>query len=75
MEEVITAIKNASPHKSPDPNGFDGVFFRICWPIVGSDVFEAISNFFKIGTLVKQVKNNFTTPISKNEAPSKVADY
>lgn len=75
LEEIKLAIKGANPNKLPGPDGFNAHFFKVCWPIRGEDVVLAISDFFKHGMLLKQVKNSFITLIPKFVNPCKAADY
>lgn len=74
-EEIEKAIRMSSPHKSPRLDGFDPRFFEVCWPIIGSDVSDAIEDFFRSGKLLKQVTNNFITLIPKVEVPKTSADF
>lgn len=69
---LTSAIKNSSEDESL---GSHAMFFKVCWPIVGPEVFDAISNFFTKGKLLKQVKNNFITLIPKYNSPTEGTDY
>lgn len=64
--EIEAAIKIANPHESPGLDGFNAHFYKVCWSIIGEDVTLAISDFFKSGKLLKQVKNTFITLIPKS---------
>lgn len=75
LEEVVATTKSSNPNKSLGPDGFNATFFKICWPIIGFDMYEAVSNFFSIGMLLKQVKNNFIALIPKCSSPLKVTVY
>lgn len=33
--DIFEAICDIGPHKSPDPDGMTGLFFKHYWPIVG----------------------------------------
>lgn len=56
-QEIKKAIFSINVNKSPDPDGYGGVFFRAAWGIVGADVCKAIQEFFlsnrKIAEIVK----------------------
>lgn len=75
LEEVVKVIKGSSSNKSLGPDGFNALFYKVCWPIIGSEVFDAISNFFEESNLLRQVKNNFITLIPKCGSPSSPTDF
>lgn len=35
------------------------ISFKVCWPIIGKDVCASIKDFFKHGSILKQLKNTF----------------
>ena len=39
------------PMSALGPDGFTGKFFRHCWDLVGSDVVDAVQNFYEMGTI------------------------
>lgn len=73
--EIDDAIRNFDPLKSPRPDWFNSVFFKICWPIVGEDVTNAITDFFQNGKMLKQLKHTFITLILKEDNPTTAADF
>lgn len=73
--EIEEAMNHSHPHKSPEPDDFNAHFFKVCWPIVGSDVILAIKGFFKTGKLLKQVKNALISLVPKSDNPSTPADF
>ncbi|WVZ65364.1 LOW QUALITY PROTEIN: hypothetical protein U9M48_014741 [Paspalum notatum var. saurae] len=40
-EEIHSAILQMPTEKAPGPDGFTGTFYRMCWPIIKSDVLRA----------------------------------
>ncbi|GJV83128.1 RNA-directed DNA polymerase, eukaryota, reverse transcriptase zinc-binding domain protein [Tanacetum coccineum] len=48
MQEIKEALKRIYDNKAPGPgpDGYTAKFFKATWDIVGSDVFEAIKEFF-----------------------------
>jgi hypothetical protein len=44
-EEVRNAINQTPSDKAPGPDGFTGIFFKKCWPIVKDDIMRAIGRF------------------------------
>jgi hypothetical protein len=37
MEEIIDVLKNMPSDHAPSPYGFNGAFFKKCWPIIKKD--------------------------------------
>lgn len=60
--EIENAIRFSNPNKASGPDGFIAHYYKVCWPIVGEDVTIAISDFFKHGKLLKQIKHTFFVP-------------
>ena len=44
------ALNQMHPFKAPGPAGFQGIFFKQYWLIVGDDVAHLISEAFTTGT-------------------------
>jgi hypothetical protein len=44
-EEVRNAINQMTSDKAPGPDGFTGIIFKKCWPIVKDDIMRAIGRF------------------------------
>lgn len=70
--EVINAMDN---NKSPGPDGFNAKFFKSAWYIIGDDVFEAISEFFASGKLLKQINHSLIALIPKCEGADDVSQF
>ena len=70
ISEIEEVIKATNPNKAPGPGGFNAHFFKVCWPIIGNDVFSSIQDFFKHGSMLKQIKNTFIVLVSKTENTS-----
>lgn len=51
--EIERPVFSLGRHSFPGVDGFFGVFFTSCWPIVGPLVVAAIQNFFSSGKLLK----------------------
>lgn len=40
-DEVFAAIMASPAEKAPGPDGFSGIFFRSCWPVIKGDIMLA----------------------------------
>ncbi|KAL0455489.1 UNVERIFIED_CONTAM: hypothetical protein Slati_0888100 [Sesamum latifolium] len=63
--EVKQAIFDIDETKAPGPDGYSLGFFKAAWPIVGSEVTQAILEFFANGKLLKQVNATLLSLIPK----------
>ncbi|XP_035546579.1 uncharacterized protein LOC118348628 [Juglans regia] len=57
--EVHDAMMSISIDSSPGPNGFGWGFYRSCWHIVGSDLVDAVVEFFR-AKLISPEQGAFT---------------
>ncbi|GJT21953.1 RNA-directed DNA polymerase, eukaryota, partial [Tanacetum coccineum] len=48
-DEIRKAVWNCGDNKSPGPDGFSFEFFKKYWSFVGSDLYEAVEQFFTNG--------------------------
>lgn len=47
-EEIHKAVCQLPSEKAPGPDGFPGLFFKICWPIIKGDLVNAIHCFHQL---------------------------
>lgn len=50
--EIKAALWSIPPEKSPGPDGYGSGFYRVAWPIIGSDVIKTIREFFRTGHML-----------------------
>ena len=53
-EEIKNAFLSLPRNKASGPDGYSSEFFNSCWTVVGGEVTDAVSEFFRSGTLLKQ---------------------
>ncbi|XP_043694047.1 uncharacterized protein LOC122644719 [Telopea speciosissima] len=75
QEEIRAAVFDLDPTSAPDPDGFLGAFFRVCWDIVGIDVCRGIQNFFREGVVTKGINCAFLSLVPKIENANKVGQF
>ncbi|XP_074293226.1 uncharacterized protein LOC141620191 [Silene latifolia] len=61
--------------KAPGLDGYSSQFFKDAWPIIGTEVCNAIQYFFIIGNLLKQVNATIVSLIPKVEHPTTVLEF
>ncbi|XP_042958109.1 uncharacterized protein LOC122293655 [Carya illinoinensis] len=74
-EEVLVALKQMSPFKSPGPDGFNAGFFQDHWDIVGSEVMQAVLNFFRTAEMPTGLNHTLIALIPKTSTPRSVNEY
>ena len=52
-QEVWNVIFVMDNNKAPMPDGFNALFFKKAWNIIGDDIFEAVNEFFTNGKILK----------------------
>ncbi|XP_021996985.1 uncharacterized protein LOC110894117 [Helianthus annuus] len=74
-EEVRKAMFSMGSDKAPGPDGYTAGFFKGAWPIIGSEVSNAVIDFFATGKLLRELNHTLIVLIPKIPSPSVVTDY
>ena len=74
-EEIKRSMFSIDDAKAPGPDGFSSLFFRKAWSIVGSEVCEAIEDFFSSGCLLREINCTLIALVPKIPHPSSMHDY
>lgn len=59
-------------NKSPGPHGFSVEFYKSAWSIVGSDLIEAVQEFFRNGRLLKNLNSTSLALLPKTPEACKL---
>lgn len=57
------------------PDGYNSAFYQQNWDLVGSDLVDAIKQFFPSGYLLKEWNSTAITLVPKVNSPSTIKDY
>lgn len=74
MEEVEEAMKEIPNDKAPGPNCFTINFYKACWEIVKTKVWEVVEDSQRSASILKSLNSAFLALIPKEEeanTPSK----
>ncbi|GJW89182.1 RNA-directed DNA polymerase, eukaryota, reverse transcriptase zinc-binding domain protein [Tanacetum coccineum] len=73
--EIKQAMFDIDDDKAPGPDGFTSCFFKKAWNIIGSDICDAVREFFISGKLLKEVNATMISLIPKMNTPNKVSEF
>ena len=73
--EIDSTVAELPTDKAPGPDGFNGLFLKICWPIIKYDFYDLIQEFWEGTVNLQSINDAFITLIPKNNAPKGPNDY
>ena len=73
--EVFAALNTMKPYKAPGPYGFQCIFFKHSWHIVGDDIYHLVHSAFLIGHFDSEISNTFIALIPKVDPPNTYKDF
>ncbi|GJU19992.1 RNA-directed DNA polymerase, eukaryota [Tanacetum coccineum] len=74
-EEIKAAVWDCGVNKTPGPDGFSFEFFRKYWNIIGSDIIQAVKEFFDKGSFPRGCNSSFIALIPKIQDAKFVKNY
>jgi len=74
-QEVWNVISVMDNNKAQGPDGFNVLFFKKAWNIIGDDIFEAVNEFFTTGKILKQINHAIIVLIPKHDQASQVNHF
>ena len=69
---MVAALPN---DKAPGPDGFNGLFLKVCWPIIKHDFYRLCHEFWNGTVNLQSINDAFITLIPKSNSPSGPNDY
>jgi len=63
--EIKNVVFNLNGNSVPVPDGFGGVFYHSYWEIIGTDVWNAVQQFFKQNWVLLGMNSNVVSLIPK----------
>nr|KYP67620.1 LINE-1 reverse transcriptase isogeny [Cajanus cajan] len=74
-EEVFKALTGMKSFKAPGPDGFQPIFFKLYWHVVGDDVWNLINEAFQTGIIDTKLAETLIVLIPKVDAPLSYKDF
>lgn len=75
MEEILNALKDMPSDHAPGPDGFNGAFFKRCWPLGKDDIIRLCSDFANDELNLESINGSFITLIPKKDNPQMINDF
>ena len=76
QHEEIDLITWCMPtDKEPRPDGFNGMFMKICWSIIKNDFYALCEEFFCNSVNLECINSSFITLVPKVRNPETVSDF
>ena len=75
LEEIKGVLFQMQDLKAFGPDGFPTLFYKQLWPTMGNDVVKAVTSFFTMGSMSKEVNSSLIVLIPKLCNPSSVNHY
>jgi hypothetical protein len=74
-DEVTHALNQMNPFKAPGSDGFQGIFFKQYWHIVGDDVTHLILFAFETGEFPLSLSETLVALIPKVDCPTNFKEF
>jgi len=74
-DDIKNALFSIPDSKSPGPDGYNALFFKKSWPLIGVDFIAAVRYFFSHNSLPRCVNATRVALVPKIENPSCLNDY
>jgi hypothetical protein len=74
-EEIDKVVANMPTDKAPGPDGFTGLFIKVCWPIIKFDFYRLVQDFWEGKVNLQSINDSFITLIPKTNSPEGPNDY
>lgn len=75
-EEVARVVMEMPPDKAPGPDGFIGIFFKTCWPVIKQDMLHVFHQISQLrGSMFNLVNSANMVLLPKKDRSIRVGDY
>ena len=74
-EEMDLVVKQMHPDTAPGPDGFNGLFFKKCWPLIKEDFYKIDEDFRSENLNLKNINGAYITLVPTLQSPVDVNDF
>jgi hypothetical protein len=75
IQELDAIAKDLPTDKAPGPDGFNGLFFKRCWPLIKYDIYRLCGDFYDNIADLKSINYSYITLVPKKPNPEKVTYF
>ena len=68
-DEIDKVVADLPTDKAPGPDGFSGLFIKVCWPIIKFDFYRLCHEFWEGTVNLQSINDAFITLIPKTNSP------
>ncbi|KAL6204735.1 hypothetical protein ACLB2K_022002 [Fragaria x ananassa] len=65
FEEIKLVVFSMDPDSAPDPDGYNGHFYRACWGFISPEVVTVVQSFFQTGYILPNLNCSHVALIPK----------
>jgi hypothetical protein len=74
-DEIDKVVALMPSDKSPGPDGFSGIFLKVCWPVIKYDFYRLCDEFWEGSLNLQSINDSFITLICKVASPEGANDF
>lgn len=74
-DEVLLALKQMSPLKSPGPDGLPVIFFNKYWHVLGTNIISCVLDLLNLHRLPQALNYTFIVLIPKTARPNCITEF
>ena len=74
-EEVLQALVQMHPTKSPGSDGVSPIFYQKYWDVIGPQVVQCVIHTLRIGIMPQGVNDTYICLIPKFKCPQRIIEY
>ena len=74
-DEIDKVVADLPTDKAPGPDGFSGLFIKVCWPIIKFDFYRLCHEFWEGTVNLQSINDAFIMLIPKTNSPEGPNDF
>lgn len=74
-EEIDRIVRITPLDKAPGPDGFNGMFFKKCWPLIKDEFYQLCNDFFDGIVNLESINSSYITLVPKINNPVSINDF
>jgi hypothetical protein len=75
QKEIDEVVMHMPSDKSPGPDGFSGLFLKVCWPVIKYDFYNLCQEFWEGSVNLQSINDSLITLIPQIQSPEGPSDF